>query len=208
MEQEESLKLLRNSYQDVIWQPLYHYRIFEPRNFVSELRFDFFHTPIGITDELTRQTLNRFDTNMYLAGSLPRGQSYYLTAIRFLIVVGWKSPHMDEILLQQDWQRISTTGVLEFRIGACRYLSDGPLCKFPTCFHTPQPFQNPKAEKRTLRDRLLARLFKQVRYEITPLYIESCQNFGVEVIMPALDGLSAPVRIGPILDGFLIRESQ
>lgn len=185
--------------QDAVWWPLYDFQRLD----CTRERFDFFQLPIGVgLDPRTER-----ETNMYLAGCLPHGNSFLATGIRTYFVPDVELHRGRYRQDMQDIKRVLLGGTLRFVIQNRIYSQGAPLARFPSCFPTFSTVDDATFRK-LLRKRLLMRAQKQSYYEIVPVFIQPQQHFRVEIYFEAHERakLNAMGQLGVILDGRLLRD--
>lgn len=206
---------------DAIWSPLYDYQTYP---LAGSLGLQFFAVPQGqgttsAPNASGVKTLS--DTNMQVAGQLPRGNRFLCVGIE---IEFWPSndPGLATTAVPtaaqtgRNWgdvYRVLKSGALTFNIQQRTYAQDSPLNKFPTQTRIAGVATN--TEQNTNATTVN---YQQIEYasgcgagySIVPVYIESTQFFSVSLNWPALvpTQSTADARIGVRLLGNLIRDAQ
>lgn len=197
---------------DAVWSPLYDYQTYAT---AGALTTNFFAVPAGQSGKTLA------DTNMQVAGQLPRGNRFLCVGIE---VEFWpsNSPGLRLAAVPTDAQfarnwddvyAVLKSGFLSLNIQQRVYAQDAPLMKFP-----PQTRLTGVATYNQNDTTAATVGFGQIEYatacgagySIIPVYIESTQFFNVQIQFPALvptpSGQDA--RWGVRLLGNLIRDAQ
>jgi hypothetical protein len=174
------------------WWPLYDYQTKAAAATPEQI---FFQTPAGQSGK----TIN--DTNMTLAGQIPKGQIFQITGVQ---VEFYPNLEVDSVAATQfgdDVYNFYRTGSLQLTIGSKDYIRHGNLLKFAPV-------------NRLAGDSSTGLVTQQIQYfsaagrefTVEKLLLESSQNFSVTLRdMPAT---TATARIGVTLNGFLGRNAQ
>lgn len=195
--------------QEAIYSPLYDYqRIDSTAN-----KLYFFSHPVGQGKTCRNYDgcKTTFDTNMYLANSLPAGQAFLVTGVRVLVVPDCLEHRGFERRDRQDVSRILLGGTLRFILGNRDYLLDGPLAKFPSMMPRTwmaelrfDDMEKEEAHWAAVYNPSIPALNKFAYYSIVPVHIPAHQCFQVIAEMDP-GPLHAPAKVGVILDGRLLR---
>jgi len=202
---------------DEVYSPLY-----DSANYVAagQLTLNFFQNPIGqgvTTAPGAVGGKTEADTNMSNAGLLPAFTKFYCTGLEVQIYPG-VSPGGSPIASAQagrfwnDVYAIGKSGWMRFRVGQRDYVLDGPLMNFPSTAGlggVAAVNANLVAAADTVNQIEYARFVGQA-YTIVPIYIESTQNFLVQMNWPAVVATPSTTiaRLFVRLRGRLIRVAQ
>lgn len=205
---------------DAVWSPLYDYQTYATAGFLTK---NFFAEPQGQgTSSATGSGPKTIaDTNMQVAGQLPRGNRFLCVGIE---VEFWPSstPGLrlaavpTDAQFARNWDDVYTVlknGSLTFNIQQRVYAQDAPLMKFPT------QTRLTGVATYNQNDSTAATIgFGQIEYatscgagySIIPVYIESTQFFNVTMNFPAVVATPSGQdgRVGVRLLGNLIRDAQ
>lgn len=206
---------------DSIFSPLYDYQSYPT---AGALIFTFFALPQGqgTTSALNATGVKTIaDTNMQVAGALPRGNRFLVKGIEVEFWPG-STPGLrlaatpTDAQFARNWDdvyNVLRSGSLTLNVQNRIYAQDAPLMKFP-----PQTRLNGVASYNQSDSTASTVTFGQIEYatacgagyNIVPVYLESTQFFNVQVAFPALvptpSGVDA--RIGVRLVGNLVRDAQ
>ncbi len=175
-----------------IWQPLYDYQTAASAG-ASTQRF--FLVPQGQGGK----TLS--DTNMELAGQLPKGQAFLITGIQVELYPGVSINGTDASAFADDVYNFYNGGHLILTIGSKAFVTQGPFMKFPPINRLGMDSSTTVATDRYAYATATGR-----EYVIENTLLESSQNFNVE--LSNLSALSADARVGVTLNGYLYRNAQ
>lgn len=204
--QLQTYNVNRAGQPEVIWQPLYDFQAYP---MAGATQFTFFQTPVG------QGGSTYGDTNMSLAGSLPRPQEFLVTGIQVYFkpgnavgrtgVVAATVPEnvndINDILFGESF--------LKLFIGSKDYLIDGPIGKFPAVFGIHSSGWAMGTTTADMNGKWVDYAKSAGRYySITPVKIPANQNFNVSLNFPTAIAASVAGTVGVILDGFLYRLSQ
>lgn len=181
-------------YGDAIYQPLYDYQTLAATA-VAQQRF--FLTPQGQNNRTI------VDTNMELAGQIPKGQAFLITGIQVEILPGVPINGTTASKFADDIYNVSKGGALVLSIGSKDFVTQGNLAKFP-------PVNRLSADSSTTvsTDRYVYATTSGREFQVADLLLESNQNFNVTLYdLPALPSGVAG-KIGVTLNGFLYRNAQ
>lgn len=193
---------------EVLRQSLYDFQVYAA---VGQAQLSFFQVPIG------QSSKTKADTNMQLAGQLPAGVQFLAQSLEVYFFPGTVFPGVGPVASVIDsfvndvWEVRSGVASLEFNVGSKNYLVEAPLMRFPP--KTRLDGWTGSADATTAA----AALFNRTSYAdacgrpypIDPyILLESTQNFNVTVNWPALVAITNAGRIGVVLDGIVIRNSQ
>src|SRR5262245_35279641 len=206
---------------DEVYSPLYDSAVYAA---AEQLTLNFFQTPVGGgATSAPGATGNKTeaDTNMTNNGLLPAFTKFYCTGLEVQFYPGAASTYgpgrgaVADATAGQFWNdvyAVGKSGWLRFRVGQRDYVLDGPLMNFPSTAGlggVAALATNMTTGAATLSDVSYARYVGQA-YTIVPIYIESSQNFVVQINWPAVVALPSTVagRIFIRLRGRLIRVAQ
>lgn len=176
----------------------------------------FFALPVGQSSK----TLS--DTNMTLAGQLPKNQEFLVQSIEVAFypttpTVAAGMPSFFGAQLAQtiinDAYIVGRAGNLTLTIGAKPYLQEAPLGRFPAKaqFDLSAALSDATTAAAALQTRTGYGKWTGRPYLLdpTPLLLPENQNFSVSLNWPeGVQAITNPGRIGVILDGILYRRSQ
>jgi hypothetical protein len=184
---------------EVIYQPFYDYQTLLAAGTTSQR---FFQIPVG-------QAGRTFsDTNMELAGQIPKGQAFEITGVQFEIypVGATAATTINAAVASKfadDVYNVLKGGHLILNIGSKEFIKQGNLFKFP-------PVNRMWMDSSTTvaTDRYVYASGGGRQYQVAPLLLESNQNFGVEIKDIAALPSGNNAKIGVTLNGFLHRNAQ
>lgn len=170
----------------------------------GQTSLSFFQSPVGAAGKTFA------DTNMDLAGQIPAGQSFIVTAIG---VDFFPSQSPEATIANNkhtaDVYAVMKSGILEFKIGSKLYKNEGPLERFP-CKNRLAGFSS--AATTVAATNIVVDYAKSAGqiHEIVPVKLTSNQNFVVTLKWPSVVALpsAADGRIGVHLYGSLFRNVQ
>lgn len=197
---------------EAIRQSLYDYQAYAA---AGQSVLTFFTTPAGGTKTLT-------DTNMTLAGQLPKNQEFLIQSIEVFF-----SPTTPTVAAQMpaafgaqaiaqivnDSYIVGRSGNLQLTIGSKPYLQEAPLGRFPqkAAFSVDAAAADVSTAGASFQTRIAFGQWRGRPYLLdpAPLLLPENQNFSVTLNWPeGVQAISNPARIGVILDGILYRRSQ
>lgn len=200
---------------EAIKQTLYDYQAYAA---AGQSQLTFFAVPVG--GGATPKTLT--DTNMTLAGQLPKNQEFLIQSIEV-----WFSPTTPTVaaqmpaafgaqaaaLIANDAYIVGRSGNLNLTIGSKPYLQEAPLGRFPqkAYFDVAGALSDVTTAGASLQNRLAFGKWTGRPYLLdpVPLLLPENQNFVVTLNWPeGVQAITNPGRIGVILDGILYRRSQ
>jgi hypothetical protein len=198
---------------EAIKQSLYDYQAYAA---AGQSQLSFFQQPVGQSSK----TLS--DTNMTLAGQLPKNQEFLVTSIEVWFVpttptVAAQMPAafgaQAAALLVNDSYIVGRAGNLALTIGAKPYLQEAPLGRFPSkaYFDLHAALSDVTTAGANLQNRVAYGHWCGRPYLLdpAPLLLPENQNFIVTLNWPeGVQAITNPGRIGVILDGILYRRSQ
>lgn len=187
-------------YSEVIWNPLYDY---QTKSSSATAQQRFFLEPQG---GASNKTL--VDTNMTLAGQIPKGQAFLITGIEVDFFPG-EDPLQEAVDNDfiNDVYAFYKTGALILTIGSKDYVQQAPLMKFPPSHRLAVDAAAATTATTTTIEFAYATACGR-EFAIRDLLLESNQNFNVTLInMPALPS-AVDGRVGVTLNGFLYRNAQ
>lgn len=200
---------------EAVKQSLYDYQAYAA---AGQAQLTFFQAPVG----QNAKTLS--DTNMTLAGQLPKNQEFLVTSIEV-----WFAPTTPTVAagmpsafgvaqavasLVNDAYIVGRAGNLNLTIGAKPYLQESPLGRFPQkasfevlgAVGVATTVAATTPESRLAYGRWMGRPYL---LDPAPLLLPENQNFSVSLNWPeGVQAITNPGRIGVILDGILYRRSQ
>ncbi|MBT9174236.1 MAG: hypothetical protein DDT21_02648 [Syntrophomonadaceae bacterium] len=191
---------------EAVRQSLYDFQTY-PAAGITQMMF--FQVPAG------QGTKTLADTNMEIAGSLPNPKMQLVQSIEILLFPD-SSPSSTAAVTNpsafvNDTYLLSRSGWVEFFIGSKAYLLEAPIGRFPpktrldgfgAVNHTLAV-----AGTTTVRDSYAVLAGRP--YIVDPwILLKPTQNFRVSLNWPVAIPISAPARIGLVLDGILYRNSQ
>lgn len=198
---------------EAIKQSLYDYQAYAA---AGQAQLSFFQQPVGQASK----TLS--DTNMTLAGQLPKNQEFLITSLEV-----WFVPTTPTVAAQMpaafgaqaisqivnDAYIVGRAGNLNLTIGAKPYLQEAPLGRFPSKAYF--DLHAAAADVTTAGANLQSRIAyghwcgRPYLLDPAPLLLPENQNFSVSLNWPeGVQAITNPGRIGVILDGILYRRSQ
>lgn len=161
------------------------------------------------------------DTNMEAAGSLPSPKLFKVESIEILFYPGVLPVTLAAALAESEFANdvytVAKSGSLKFFIGSKSYLEEAPIGRFPPKCRLETDFsvalQRSQTTAADAEDQISMdyAAFAGRPYRIDPeIVLEPTQNFSIELNWPAAVALPSGVdgRIGVVLDGILIRNSQ
>ncbi len=179
---------------EVIYQPFYDYQVLAAAGAATQL---FFQTPQGQSGKTLA------DTNMDLAGQLPKGQAFSITGIQVEVLPGVGIDDAAVTEFSDDVYETLKGGALELKIGSKVYVAQGNLMKFPPVNRLTGAVSTGLITQQIQYLQSTGREFS-----VVDLLLESSQNFSVNLTeLAALPSTSAG-RIGVTLNGYLFRNSQ
>lgn len=179
---------------ETIYQPLYDYQTLSATAVAQQT---FFQTPVGQGGK------SLSDTNMELAGQLPKGQNFLITGIQVEVLPAADPTNATIGSFINDVYEVTKGGVLVLRIGSKEYVRQGNLMKFPPV----NRIQADAATGLTAESTQYAAACGR-EFSVVDLLLTSNQNFSVELRdLPALPSGVAG-RIGITLNGYLMRNAQ
>lgn len=198
---------------EAIKQSLYDYQAYAA---AGQSQLTFFQAPVG----QSAKTLS--DTNMTLAGQLPKNQEFLVTSLEV-----WFTPTTPTVaaampsffgaqaaqVLINDSYIVGRAGNLNLTIGAKPYLQEAPLGRFPAkaYFSVDAALADATTAGAALQSRTGYGQWSGRPYLLdpAPLLLPENQNFSITLNWPeGVQAISNPGRIGVILDGILYRRSQ
>lgn len=176
----------------------------------------FFQQPVGQSGK------TQSDTNMTLAGQLPKNQEFLIQSIEVFF-----SPTTPTVAAQMpaafgaqaiaqivnDSYIVGRSGNLSLIIGSKPYLQEAPLGRFPqkAAFGLDAAAADVTTAGASLQSRIAFGQWRGRPYLLdpAPLLLPENQNFSVSLNWPeGAQAITNPGRIGVILDGILYRRSQ
>lgn len=191
---------------EVIRQSLYDYQVYLA---AGQLQMSFFQVPQGQGGKTLA------DTNMNLAGSLPAGQQFLVQSIEvkfYASALPSTGPIADAVETGiNDVSNVAKSGWLAFNVGSKNYLTESPLDRFPpkTRLDGWAALCTNLTTGAATQSKISYGVMAGRPYPVDPfILLESTQNFIVQLNWPAVIAVTGAARIGIILDGLLIRNSQ
>lgn len=197
---------------EAVKQSLYDYQAYAA---AGQSVLSFFTLPVSGTKTLS-------DTNMTLAGQLPKNQEFLITSIEVFF-----SPTTPTVAAQMpaafgaqaiaqivnDAYIVGRAGNLNLTIGSKPYLQEAPLGRFPqkAYFDVSAALADVTTAGANLQSRIAYGHWCGRPYLLdpAPLLLPENQNFSVSLNWPeGVQAITNPGRIGVILDGILYRRSQ
>lgn len=192
---------------EIFRQSLYDFQVYAA---AGQTQLTFFQVPVG------QSTKTKADTNMTLAGQLPAGQQFLTQSIEVYFFPGTIVPGVGPVAnlidgFVNDVWAVYKGGWVEFTVGSKVYLTEAPIGRFPP--KTRMDGWSSENGNTTAGAALYTRTSYATPagrpYPIDPfILLESTQNFSVALNWPAAVAVTNAGRIGVILDGLLIRNSQ
>ncbi|MGH8742849.1 MAG: hypothetical protein ACREUY_01070 [Burkholderiales bacterium] len=191
---------------EVLRQSLYDFQVYAQAGQTSLV---FFQVPIS-------GTKTEADTNMVLAGQLPAGQQFLAQSLEVYFFPGTVLPgtgpvaNVIDAFINDVWA-VYKGGWVKFKIGSKDYLQEAPIGRMPP--KTRLDGWSSENGNTTAAAALYTRTSYASPagrpYPIDPyVLLESTQNFVVALNWPVAVAVTNAGRIGVILDGLLIRNSQ
>lgn len=198
---------------EAVKQSLYDFQAYAA---AGQSQLTFFALPVGQNG----RTLS--DTNMTLAGQLPKNQEFLVQSIEIAFypttpTVAAGMPSFFGAQLAQtiinDAYIVGRAGNLTLTIGAKPYLQEAPLGRFPAKaqFDVSAALSDATTAAAALQTRTGYGKWAGRPYLLdpAPLLLPENQNFSVSLNWPeGVQAITNPGRIGVILDGILYRRSQ
>jgi hypothetical protein len=194
---------------EVLRQSLYDMQAYAA---AGQTQLSFFQVPVG------QSSKTKADTNMSLAGQLPAGQQFLIQSLEVIFYPGTVfpggvagGPAIVDAFVNDVWKVRSGVASLELNVGSKNYLTEAPLMRFPPKTRldgwTGQSDSAVAAATTFMRTSYADACGRP--YPIDPyLLLESTQNFNVQINWPTAIAITNAGRIGVVLDGLLIRNSQ
>lgn len=193
---------------EVLRQSLYDFQAYAA---AGQTSLTFFQVPVG------QSSKTKADTNLSLAGQLPAGQQFLAQSLEVYFFPGTLFPSQAPAAETIDgftndvWEVRSGVAHLEFNVGSKNYLTEAPLMCFPPKARldgwagmSSSTTAGASGFERTAYADASGR-----PYPIDPfILLESTQNFNVTITWPTVIAITNAGRIGVVLDGLLIRNSQ
>ena len=198
---------------EAIRQSLYDFQAYAA---AGQSVLTFFQLPVG------QNSKTQSDTNMTLAGQLPKNQEFLIQSIEVFF-----SPTTPTVAAQMpaafgaqaiaqivnDSYIVGRSGNLSLVIGSKPHPPEAPLRRFPpkAAFRLDGAFADVTTAGASLQSRLAFGQWRGRPYLLdpAPLLLPENQNFSVSLNWPeGGQAITSPGRIGVILDGILYRRSQ
>lgn len=198
---------------EAIRQSLYDFQAYAA---AGQAVLTFFANPLGQGGK----TLS--DTNMTLAGQLPKNQEFLIQSIEvvFFPTTPTVAAQMPAVFgaeaaqsLINDVYIVGRSGNLNLTIGSKPYLQEAPLGKFPPKTHmcVDAALADATTAGANLQSRTGYAYWSGRPYVLDPaaLLLPENQNFSITLNWPeGVQAITNPGRIGVVLDGILYRRSQ
>lgn len=198
---------------EAIKQSLYDFTAYPAAGVPS---LSFFNSPAGQGGK----TLS--DTNMTLAGQLPKNQEFLVQSIEIHLFTATPTVAADMPAAYgaqavassvNDSYIVGRGGNLSFVIGSKPYLQEGPVGRFPpkTHFCVDAAVDDATMAGANAQQRIAYAYWSGRPYLLdpAPLLLPENQNFNVTLSWPeGQQAIANPARIGIVLDGILYRRSQ
>lgn len=183
---------------EAIWQPLYDYQTLAAAGANTQR---FFIDPVGTGGKTLA------DTNMELAGQIPKGQAFLITGIQVELYPGVNIGSAAASSFADDIYQVYQDGLLVLQIGSKDFVTQGNLMKFAPVNRLAMNSAVTETAAATTRSYLYATAAGR-EFAIKDLLLESNQNFSIELRELAALPSGADARIGVTLNGFLYRNAQ
>jgi len=192
--------------KEAVFQPLYDYQAYAA---AGQTQLNFFQIPIGQSSKTIQ------DTNMDLAGTLPQGKEFLVSAIEVAFFPGGalsanSAPAADTV--SQDVYAFMKSGHLQFFIGSKPYLDEAPIGVFGQSFgmDLSAAVSDSTTAGASGFTKIVYAQLARLRYKITPVRLTSQQNFKVTMDWASAVSLpsSTAARVGVRLIGVLYRNAQ
>lgn len=191
-----------------IWQPFYDYQTLLAAGATSQ---SFFQVPIGQSGKTIT------DTNMELAGQIPKGQTFLITGVQVELYPGVTPGTETTVALataQEFWNDVYAfykTGSLILRIGSKDFIRQGNLMKFAPVnrlagIASAAAATTVAAESNAIQISYATAAGRE--FTIEDLMLESNQNFNVILNDLAAMPSTVNARVGVTLNGWLFRNAQ
>jgi len=177
-----------------IWQPLYDTVTYAAAGAASTLLFQ---TPLGQSGKTLQ------DTNMELAGQLPKGQNFAMTGVQVELLPGVNPEGAAITNFSNDVWNFYKSGALVLRIGAKDFIRQGNLMKFAPVNRLAGQVATGLAAHQLGYMQAAGREFA-----VADLMLESNQNFSVEIQNGAALTSGTAARLAVTLNGFIYRNAQ
>lgn len=192
---------------EVIRQTLYDFQVYAQ---AGQTSLSFFQVPVGQAGK------TKADTNMQLAGQLPAGQQFVVQSAEVYFFPGTIVPGVGPVAnlidgFTNDVWAVYKNGFVEFQVGSKLYLTEAPVGRFPpkTRLDGWSSENGNTTAAAALYTRTSYAVFAGRPYPIDPyILLESTQNFNVTLSWPTAVPITNAGRIGVVLDGLLVRNSQ
>jgi hypothetical protein len=179
---------------ETIWQPIYDTVSYAAAGAAST---QFFQNPIGQAGKTLQQT------NMELAGQIPKGQNFLITGIQVELIPGVNPEGAAITNFTNDNYSFYKAGALVLRIGAKDFIRQGNLMKFAPVNRLAGQAATGLAAHQVSYAQAAGREFA-----VADLMLESNQNFGVEILNGATLPSGSAANVQVTLNGFLYRNAQ
>ncbi len=194
---------------EVLRQSLYDFQAYAA---AGQTSLTFFQVPVG------QSSKTKADTNMTLAGQLPAGQQFLIQSMEVYFYPGTVFPGgvaggaaIVDAFVNDVWEVRSGSAFLELNVGSKNYLTEAPLMRFPPKTRL-EGFAAQSDSAVAAATTFMRTSYADASgrpYPVDPyLLLESTQNFNVNINWPAVIAITNAGRIGVVLDGLLIRNSQ
>lgn len=193
--------------REIVWGSLYDYIAYAQ---AGQTSLTFYQNPIG------QSSKTRADTNMTLAGQLPKPQDFITVAVEIDFYPGnaiaRAGVDTDALLVSNlnDCNLIAKSGWLEVKVGEKRQVQDGPLGKFPPVHRLSGISAISDTTTAAATGGAIADYgcFSGQLYTVVPFDIAHGQNFEAVMYWPTAVAISVAGRIGVNQWGYLYRAIQ
>lgn len=215
---------------EIVTQPLYDYILYPT---AGAPQFTFFQNPIGqgITSAIggtVGSTKTIQDTNMTIGGQLPQPQAFRIGGIQVRFMPGSVSTANTFTMAKpsqaatvaaaavtaqlDDVKTLTESGTLTLLIGSKNYLQYGPLGYFPptTAFAMDAAIGNSDTTTHNEVAAVTGQAGGQPFFLDIPITLTASMNWSITLSWPGAVATPSGFngRLGVILDGFLLRDSQ
>jgi hypothetical protein len=184
-----------------VWQPQYSHTVIGPE---VEGEYWFFQRPVGQGGATFE------DTDMYLAGMMPKGNRFIVTSVGAYVVPDWPKQRGRVRRDIRDTLKVLSRGMVELRVGNRTYLRMAPVAALPPDFPMYWAADDGRLKRLLSAPPVEAtgEAVKRVKHghEIVPIMIDGYQAFSVAITFHKRFTLDAPARLGVILYGHVLRD--
>lgn len=189
--------------EDAIEELAWSFYDFSTYDAAGQTSLSFFQSPVGQAGKTLA------DTNMDLAGQIPKGQNFLVEAICVEFFPADAIFQAAASAYSDDVKAVAENGILTFSVGSKNYKQEAPLGIFPQQYRQ-TGFAAIAETNTTTLDSINYSQNVGKEHKIIPVRLTSNQNFNVTLSWPAVVALpsSANGRIGVRLVGRLFRNAQ